>query len=484
MLKVHAWQRVHLVGIGGINMSAVAKLLLAAGAKVTGSDIAETDITKELAAKGVTIDIGPHDERHVPADCQAVIHTSAAPTNNPERIAAKNRHLPDVSNFEWLGAWFKEGYRVVLVTGTHGKSTTTALLGNMCIQAGLDPTVIVGSRLADWPDANLRLGKSDLVIIEGDEYATHFLEFHPAGLIVNNIELDHTDIFRDLDDMRHAFERLLRQTKHGSPVVVNGESAEAMKAVAAVKLHTMKIIRFGRRETIPFPSQAYEAITDPVLTGNERKIGLEFAGGKMELKTRLMGSFNAMNITAAAVMAKELGASDQAIAQAVEGFKGLWRRMEPVGEVNGAQVYSDYGHHPTAVRETLTAARLAFPDKRLVLCFQPHHKNRTRHLFDGFLTCFDQADVLVLCEIYDVAGRSASEDSDVTSQGLLEAIRNKAPDPEALAPRRLGLMEYAPDPAAAVARTLALLEAGDVCIVMGAGDIDSALRNQLITNNV
>lgn len=468
-MNVHAWKRVHLVGIGGINMSAVAKLLSQSGIAVTGSDDHETPMATELIQHGFKIVIGPYDERNVPDDCQAVIHTSAAKEDNPERVAAKHRNLPDITNFEFLGEWFKDK-EVILVTGTHGKSTTTALLAEMCIQANLDPTVIIGSRLSNWPDVNLRMGKSNLVIIEGDEYAKHFLSFHPSGLIINNIELDHTDVFVDLDDVRHAFERLLRQTKKGAIVVVNGESVEAMKAVTSIKLHELKTITFGRQETAKLQSQAFNAMVESARVKDVTEVKIKYGAEDWNLQTVLMGSFNAMNVTAAAVMAKQLGASLEAIQQAVVNFKGIWRRMELLGEQNGALIFSDYGHHPTAVRETLAAVKQAYPDKRLVLCFQPHHKNRTKHLFDQFISCFNQADILVLCEIYDVPGRSAAEDADVTSTKLLEAVK---------AQNSKLVSEYAPDPQSAIKQTFALLKPGGVCVFMGAGDIDAHLREQI-----
>ncbi|MFA6160828.1 MAG: UDP-N-acetylmuramate--L-alanine ligase [Patescibacteria group bacterium] len=491
MLDVHKLKRVHLVGIGGISMSAVAKLLSQSGVIVSGSDLAETPITKELQAKGIKVIIGPHDERNLAEDCQAVIHTSASRDDNPERIAAKGRHISDLSNFEFLGEWFKDK-KVVLVTGTHGKSTTTALLGNMCIKGGLDPTVIIGSRVPGWPDANLRLGNSDLVIIEGDEYARHFLDFHPSALIINNIELDHTDIFKDVDDMRHTFERLLRQTKKDAIVVVNGESEQAMKAVDTIKLHEMKVVKFGRSSTVKLKSQSYDAMMESSHGAKGMEVKINFGAENWKLESSLIGDYNAMNVAAAAVMAHELGAASEAIWTAVKEFAGIWRRMEFVGDLNGAQVYSDYGHHPTAVRETIAGVKQAFPDKRVVLCFQPHHKNRTKQLFDDFVTCFDQADVLILCEIYDVAGRSAVEDADMSSQKLLDAIKDRfsgIEDRDSSLDNRNSItesrvLEYAPNPDAAVKRTFELLQPGDVCVVMGAGDIDGFLRKAVLRTPV
>lgn len=466
MLNVHTLKRIHLVGIGGISMSAVAKLLVHSGVSVTGSDVAESVITNELQSKGIKVAIGPHDERNVTDDCQAIIHTSAAGEDNPERIAAKGRHLPDLSNFEFLGEWFKEK-KIILVTGTHGKSTTTALLGEMCIRGGLDPTVIIGSRVPDWPDANLRIGKSEIVIIEGDEYARHFLDFHPSALIINNIELDHTDIFKDVDDMRHTFERLLRQTKKGATVVVNGESEQAMKAVESIKLHDMKVVKFGRSSTVKLKSQSYDAMMESSHGTKGMEIKINFGAEKWKLESTLFGDFNAMNITAAAVLASELGAASEAIWTAVKEFRGIWRRMEFVGKFNGALVYSDYGHHPTAVRETLAGVKQAFPDNRIVLCFQPHHKNRTKHLFDDFISCFDLADALILCEIYEVAGRSAQEDADMSSLKLIDAMKGVT---------RCLQVEYAPDPDSAIKKTFELLQPNDICIIMGAGNIDTSLR--------
>ncbi len=472
MLNIKSLKRVHLVGIGGINMSAVAKLLLHQGFVVTGSDVKQTEITDEVQAKGAQVFIGPHDERNVPVDCQLVIHTSAAPEDNPERVVAKNRHLPDLSNFEWLGEWFKEN-KVVLVTGTHGKSTTTGLLAAMCILGGLDPTVIIGSKMPDWPEGNLRLGESDLVILEGDEYAKHFLNFHAAALIINNIELDHVDVFKNIDDMRHTFERLLRQTKTGAAVIYNADYEQAVRAVESIKLHPVNGLGFVRNQKAEQVGHVMQAVYEYRREGEVTKIVLKHKDTELNLESKLFGAYNVQNTVAAALMARELGVADEFIVKAAQEFTGIWRRMELIGEQNGVPIYSDYGHHPTAVRSALDGLREAFPDKRLVLCFQPHHKNRTKELFNDFVTCFDRADVLILCEIYDVAGRNAKEDESMSSKLLLQEIQKRE------VARPLVQIEYAPDPESAIDRTLALLQPGDVVVVMGAGDIDEALRIQI-----
>lgn len=469
-------------------MSAVAKILKKADIKVTGSDVKESEITKEMEALGIKVVIGPHDERNVPSDCDGIIHTSAVPHTNPERVAAKHRHITDINNFQWMGAWFK-GQQTVVVAGTHGKSTVTALLGLMCVEADLDPTVIVGSKISGWKDHNFRLGNSDLVIVEGDEYAKHFLEFHPEALIINNLELDHTDIYPNIDELRKTFERLIRQTKIGATIVANGEFEQihtALKPLMATR--KLNVNYFGRKQSFgksvsilrnEVRATAGSRVADAELKMHDIKIQwqdeklrvtIAGASGEFKLISNLIGAYNGLNLVAATLMARHLGASDQAIQKVAEDFPGIWRRMELITEKNGVKIFSDYGHHPSAVSAVISAVREAYPDKRLVLCFQPHHKNRTKHLWPDFVTCFDRADALVLCEIYDVAGRAAPEDVDVTSQKLLQEI--KARD----IARPLEHMEYAPNPESAVNQTLKLLKDGDICVFMGAGDIDAALR--------
>ncbi len=477
--NVRDWKNVHLIGIGGINMSAVAKILLKAGISVTGSDVKESEITREMQALGVKVTIGLHDERNVPANCDGTIHTSAAPEANPERVASKNRHIPDINNFEWMGAWFK-GSRVIVVTGTHGKSTTTALLGLMCVEANLDPTVIVGSKVPDWKDGNLRLGNSDLVIIEGDEYAKHFLEFHPHAVIINNLELDHTDVYANIDELRKTFEKLIRQTKIGATIVANGEYEQIITALKPlITTRKLKVDYFARADRFVLQGVGFKdenQILNEVAVAwkdDQLNVNIKSKNSELTLSSQLIGEYNGLNLTAAALMARQLGVGDEVIQKVAQSFTGIWRRMELIGERDSVKIFSDYGHHPSAVSSVISAVHDSYPDKRLVLCFQPHHKNRTKHLWSDFVTCFDRADALVLCEIYDVAGRAAPEDAEVTSQKLLQEI--KARD---LA-RSLEHMEYAPDPASAIAQTINLIKPGDICIVMGAGDIDGALRSIL-----
>lgn len=446
-MNVHEIKSIHLIGVGGINMSAVAKVLIAAGVRVSGSDIAANDQTEILSSRGATIKIGEFAE-NVPSDCELVITTSAAPAINKERIAAAERKIPEMTNFVFLGKWF-ENTQTILVTGTHGKSTTTAMLGLILEKAGLDPTVIVGSKVPSFTDGNLRIGKSDLFVIEGDEYARHFLEFHPHGVVLNNLELDHTDTFRNIDAVIASFHELVGQVKENGIVVVNTADPRLLRLIeteqSSLEGRGCKIIKFGTEESL---------VKSPLA---------------------VPGAFNRMNATGAALMAKELGASDDAVASSLQGFTGIWRRFEHLAEIREASIYSDYGHHPTAVAATLAAAHEAFPGRRVVLCFQPHHRNRTRSLFLDFVTSFDAADILVFCEIYEVAGRDEDKDKEISSWDLLETIARHDADRGVTR-----TVEYAADPAASVKRTMEIILPKDVVIFMGAGDIDAEIRKELI----
>lgn len=465
-MNVKDVKSVHLVGAGGINMSAVGKLLLAAGVKVSGSDVQENEQTKLLAERGAQIYIG-EDGSHIPADCELLIYTSAAPQANKERIAAASRKIPELTNFAFLGDWFEDS-KTYVVTGTHGKSTTTAMLGLMLEKGKMDPTVVVGSKVPGFADGNLRLGKKELFVIEGDEYARHFLEFHPDGVILNNLELDHTDVFRSVEVLIASFHELVDQVKDGGIVVANVADTRVAALVEterdALMARNIRIIPFGVEGPDSWKVESSQK-------GDYREMSVEKAGETFRSNLSIHGSFNAMNAAGAALLARELGVSYEDIGAALEAFKGIWRRFEFLGEVHESRVYSDYGHHPTAVAATLKAAKESFPNRRVLLAFQPHHRNRTKSLFAEFIPSFDDADELVLCEIYDVAGRDATEDEKVSSHELVEAVTKRDADRGA---KRT--VEYAVNPTAAVMRILELAKADDIVICMGAGDIDGAAR--------
>lgn len=449
-------------------MSAVAKLLRHMGVVVTGSDLHESAMTKELQTMGIQVAKG-HSEAHLPENTDLVIYTSASTEQNPEREEAKKRGVYQVNNFEFLGEWALDRH-TVLVTGTHGKSTTTSMLGLMCVQSGLDPTVIVGTKVPGFPEGNLRIGSSDLTIIEGDEYARHFLCFRPNALLMNNIELDHTDVYATLDDVMNAFRDMMHQVRDGGLIVANADDSRVSTLVGqergALEKRHVRIVTFG------FGRHADVSVADLSVKPGEQIFALRGTDSIVSRYTmHIPGKMNVLNAIGALTMARELGASANASRLALSEFKGVWRRFELISEADRVTVVSDYGHHPTAVASTLDATQAFYPHRRIVLCFQPHHRNRTKHLFDEFVASFDKADALVLAEIYDVAGRDQEEDANVSSKELLQAVTIR--DHERNARRDLA---YAHNPEDALHVLTHWKKPGDVILVMGAGDIDEIAK--------
>lgn len=446
-------------------MSAVAKLLIASGVRVSGSDLSSNEQTEILKARA-DIKIGEASE-HIPADCELIIYTSAAPATNKERMAGAERKIPELTNFAFLGEWFLNA-KTIMVAGTHGKSTATAMLGLILEKAKLDPTVVVGSKVPAFAEGNLRLGSSDLFVIEGDEYARHFLEFHPHGLILNNLELDHVDVYKDIDSIKETFSELISQVKDNGIIVANAGDkniADLMEAErGALANRGVRVILFG----------AEEAGAWKVTSRQEdefRTVTIEKPGVTYRFNLSVPGNFNAFNASGAVLMAEALGVSYPDAGFALQTFKGIWRRFEFLGEVNGAKIYSDYGHHPTAVSETLKAARESFPERKILMCFQPHHRNRTKSLFLDFVPSFDLANELVLAEIYDVAGRDNKEDEKISSRDLADAVVRH--DADRGVKRNI---EFAESPLAGATRIIEMAKPGDVVICMGAGDIDAEIR--------
>ncbi len=457
-------ERVHIIGIGGINTSGVAKLLLQHGVAVSGSDVQASPFTKELIKWGADVAIG-HAAENVPDRTELVIYSSAVPSDNPERAEARRRNIKQQNSFQFLGEW-SEDQHAILVCGTHGKSTTTALLGLMLKEGGLDPTVIVGTKVPAFKEGNVSLGSSDLVVIEGDEYARHFLEFHPSAVILNNVELDHTDVFPTIEDLMQAFRELLTRVRSNGVVAANADDARVQTLIgeerARLEARGVRIMTFG------FGSHADMQIMDPIVRDGMQIFALRDEQGLVSrFSLHIPGRMNVMNATAAVTLALQLHVDVEAIRRVFASFRGVWRRFEILGERDGMLAISDYGHHPTAVQATLDAAKLFYPGRRLVLCFQPHHRNRTKHLFLDFVPAFDKADVLLLAEIYDVAGRDTADDQDISSRDLQDAVMRHDADRGIKRP-----VDFAPDPESALDTLKRWRKPGDVIIVMGAGDID------------
>ncbi|MBI2552672.1 UDP-N-acetylmuramate--L-alanine ligase [Candidatus Uhrbacteria bacterium] len=524
-MNISTAQKIHCIGIGGIGVSALAQLWRAQGKQVSGSDAEESEITKTLESDGIQVfssQSSVHSSQLLNG-VNLVIYSDAVPEDHPERAAARTRGIPELSYAQALGQVSCE-FRTIVVTGTHGKSTTTAMLGLILEAAGMDPLVIVGSKVREWGNSNIRIpqmaapanyadissvqsaarsASARFFIVEGDDYRDHFLELSPYAVVVTSIEWDHPDYFRDLEQTVESFQKLVKKVPAEGLVVMNEDDAGCSILISR---HPERSAEYGVEGSHTLPSARYEisrfARNDKV---GEKRITYGHSSeifGTLQLQ--VPGEFNRYNATAAATAAMELGVPCEVAESAVRDFRGVWRRFEIVGtmsavhnspqpslnlregdrsipplKVRGGRgsyessgeilVISDYAHHPTAIRETMKAAREAYPGRRLVLVFQPHQHSRTKHLFNDFVEVLkDAADLVIVSEIYAVKGRM--EERDVNSRMLVDKITQMPPAPDYADVRYGGNLEETKQ------LLLQLAQPNDVVIVMGAGDIDNIAR--------
>jgi UDP-N-acetylmuramate--alanine ligase len=439
-------RRVHFVGIGGAGMSPLAELLAREGRAVSGSDLQESDTTRHLRAAGVRVFVG-HDASNLGRP-DAVVHTAAVRSDNPEIVAAMAAGIPLVRRAELLGALMRER-RSVAISGAHGKTTTTAMIGAIAAHAGLDPVVIVGGSFRGG-GTNLRHGRGNVLIAEADEYDRAFHALAPSIAVITNIDLEHLDTYRDLDDVKGAFLRFAASVPPDGAVVAGVENA-----------HVAAILPDLPRRAVTF------AVAGPADFGAR---DLETAGGGTRflllrggrpsgpVALRVPGAHNVRNALAAIAAAAELGIAVECAAEALGRFEGMARRFEIRGERDGVLVVDDYAHHPTEISATLAAARGLFPGRRLVVVFQPHLFSRTRDLAEEFGASLLQADVALVAPVYaareqPIAGVTSALVADAARRAGHRAARDFATDA---------------DVAAAVGSEV---RPGDVLLTLGAGDV-------------
>jgi UDP-N-acetylmuramate--alanine ligase len=429
---------VHIVGIGGIGTSAVAKWWLDREAKVSGSDLVKSDITDEVAKAGATVKIG-HFTENLPREADLLIYSAAIPATNPERVAAQELGVVELSYSEFLGALAKEK-KTIAVSGTNGKSTTTAMIAKILIEADYDPTVILGTKSPDLNNSNLRIGKSDWLVIEACEHMANMLHIIPNIAVITNIEEDHLDFYRDLDHITQTFQKWIDQMGVCGKTILNTTDKNSM--------------------TLNTTDPALFKVDDRTIDKGVQSF--DVAGVPVELT--IPGTFNAQNAAAALTAAHLAGVQDDHALSSLKSFKGTWRRFEHIGKWKKADIYSDYAHHPTAVQGSIAAFKEFFPNRRLVIVFQPHQHSRTHELFDEFAESFTEADVVIMNKIYEVAGRT--EEKFESSQDLVDAITLHG---------HKNVM-HAKDLQDAQKQLEELVQPNDIIVIMGAGNIDSLAR--------
>lgn len=398
---------VHFIGIGGISMSGIAKVLLNNGIKVSGSDISESDSVKELRECGAEVYIG-HNASNITSQ-DLVVYTSAVKDDNPEIVAAKSKGIELIDRATMLGRIMKNYKTAVSVAGTHGKTTATSMLAYIMLSACLDPTVMVGGKL-DGIDGNLRIGKSEYFITETCEYMRNFLKFFPKVAVILNVEEDHLDYYKDIDDIIDAFHNFALLVPKDGVVVVNKESADALKSVENINA---PVYTFGfadadfTAENISFSKYGYPSFE---IYENGKKL--------MDISLSVTGIHNVLNATGAALAAVKMGIDVVNIKKGLEAFTGTKRRFEKKGFVNGALVIDDYAHHPTEITATLNALKNV--EHNHVWCiFQPHTYTRTYSLLNEFAVALSDAENVIITDIYAAREKDTGL---VTSKELADKI--------------------------------------------------------------
>jgi UDP-N-acetylmuramate--alanine ligase len=445
-------ERIHVIGIAGSGAAGVALLMHHAGLLVDGCDAdTPSPYTPPLEAAGITI-LSGHDPAHLEGvERVAITPALRAVPDLPELVAARERGLPVVTWQAVLGELMTAEGRIGLaVTGTHGKSTTTALLGHLLISAGLDPTVEVGAFIGPW-GATVRPGRGAPFLVEADEFGDNFLNYHPAGAIVTNVEMDHPDFFADREAVLASMEAFVHgMSTHpalgGRLLLTTAGDPGAQDLLGRLDGWGGRVVRYG-------PGGEVQA-TDVQLSGG----GARFLLFEREFKMSLAGEHNVLNATAALALARELGAPLDALAEGLRTFVGAGRRMERITDTAGVIVYDDYAHHPTEVRATIGAMRQLVGERRLWAVFEPHMYSRTALLFDEFTSAFADADEVVIAQIF------ASRDTD-------EALRATSAEELADGIERISGVPAISVGDADVTTTYVAehLRPGDAVLVMGAG---------------
>ncbi len=449
----HAVQRLHFVGIGGAGMSGIAEILHNLGFTVSGSDAAESATTERLRGLGLRVEIG-HAAPHI-GNAQALVTSTAVAADNPEVVAARARQIPVVPRAVMLAELMRLR-RGIAIAGTHGKTTTTSLVTAILVEAGLDPTFVIGGKL-NAAGANARLGRGEFIVVEADESDASFLKLSPVLSVVTNIDEDHMDTYGHSVEKLHAafIEFLHRMPFYGAAVVC----ADDPGVRAILGRIERPVVSYGLSEGV-----GVRAVNVQALAGAQMRFTCEREGAAdLDVLLNLAGEHNVRNALAAIAIAMELDCPDESIVAALAKFSGVGRRFEKHGEWPAADggrfaLVDDYGHHPVEMAAVLAAARGAYPGRRLVLAFQPHRYTRTRDCFADFVRVMQGADVVLLTEVYS-AGEAVIDGA--TGAALAAA---------------LGTPHFVATVADMPAALAALTRDGDVVIGMGAGSMSALPR--------
>lgn len=410
MIELSTHKHIHLVGIGGIGVSAIAEILLKKGFVVSGSDMVPSDITKRLENKGVMVHYGHSAENITGADL--LVYTAAASDDNPEIAAAREKGIITVSRAEMLGRLMSFYEKSIAVAGVHGKTTTTSMISIILHHAAYDPTLLIGGDLPAI-GGNARFGDSGYFVTEACEYKESFLHFHPETALILNIDEDHLDYFKDLEHIINSFTKFSSNVKQKGYIVCNGDDYNVLK-VAGHHAKNVNLITFGinKEATYRATQITYNASGFPCFHVSKNGSPL------MDVELSIPGVHNIYNALAAIATCDQYQVPVDATVAALKEFTGAKRRFDKVGTYNGAQIIDDYAHHPNEVKATLAAAKKV-PHNKTLLLFQPHTYTRTKELLGDFATAFRDADEVIILDIY--ASRE-KDPGDIHSKDLVARI--------------------------------------------------------------
>lgn len=447
-------QHLHFAGIGGIGMSGIAEVLLNLGYTISGSDLKLSPTTERLARLGAKIYEG-HNASNVEG-AKALVVSSAVDARNPEVVEARRLQIPVIPRGELLAELMRLKYGLA-IAGSHGKTTTTSMVATILSHAGMDPTVVVGGKVAAMGGSNARVGKSDFLVVESDESDGSFLKLSPILAVVTNIDREHLDHYADIDAIRAAFTEFVNKVPFYGAAIVCLDSENVQSILPNIRRRTITYGRSAQADYQPSAQKPEAFHSTFTLRSRTEDLG--------EFHLNIPGDHNVLNATAAIALCIELGVPVETIREGLKKFTGVGRRFETRGEVNGVRVMDDYGHHPTEVLATLAAAKSVCAG-RLSVLFQPHRYTRTMHLMDDFARAFHSADRVVLLDIY---AASEAPIEGVSSQLLAERMRQYGHR----------AVDYAASADEGVAMIAAGAKPGDMILTLGAGSV-SQLGDRIV----
>ncbi|MEO8666427.1 MAG: UDP-N-acetylmuramate--L-alanine ligase [Ignavibacteria bacterium] len=441
-------KKVHLIGIGGIGMSGIAEYLAKKGYEVTGTDISASPVTRRLEKLKIKFTAG-HHEVNMPNDTELVIYSAAVSEDNDELVKAREMNMKIVKRAEALGNIVNDKF-VIAVSGTHGKTTTTAMIAKILMDSRIDPTVFVGGNIEYLDGGSSRIGMSNIAVVEADEYDRSFLQLKANILVITNIDADHLDIFKDIEDIKSSFRKFIDNSKKDVKVIACGDEKNVTDVVKDI--NNKITYGFKKSNTYPIEDVSFDKSSIGYRINNE------------DIRIKVLGKHNILNSAAAYLVATELKINDEVINESMKTFFGVKRRLELKFD-NGVKIYDDYAHHPTEVRATLDAIKKVNPS-RVITVFQPHLYSRTKDFYKEFAESFSGTDILLLAKIYPAREKAIEG---VTSELILNEYNKAIKSGQGKEQKLEGY--YVEDNEKILNLLESIRKEGDVIIFQGAGDI-------------